>query len=369
MKGLWYVALFACLALPAIAVAADPPTASTALPAPAPVDIVTLKDGSIVYGEVIEMSEGTLHIRTPASADSWIKVKWSEVAKLTVTHPLPFHLKEGSVIVGTAASDADGTLTLQVEQLKSPLSVPLDSIASVNPLIQPPVVYMGNLQGAYTQASGNSHLRSASLIGEFNGRSESLRLTIVGRYVYGDDAGRLQVRNSRGTIKLDFFVTKKLYWFASAYFEQDTFQDLNLRTALASGPGYQFIDKGDYDGPWLKDMTLYAEAGLAYYNVDFKTAPDETSFRARWSLKFNWPIMDEKVTVYHFDEFFPSLQDAKDYYLTADSGVRFKLFAGFVSGFQWTLRYNSAPAPGTKTTDNLYLITLGYAFDTSRKRS
>ena len=75
------------------------------------------------------------------------------------------------------------------------------------------------------------------------------------RYVYGDDAGALITRNARGTIKLDFFITKRFFWFASAYFENDEFQDLKLRTALASGPGYQWIDREDFSGI-LKDMTL-----------------------------------------------------------------------------------------------------------------
>ena len=145
-------------------------------------------------------------------------------------------------------------------------------------------------------------MRSGSVIGEFTGRSDLLWLTILGRYIYGDDSGKLLVRNSRGTIKLDFFITKRFYWFASSYFEQDTFQDLKLRTALSSGPGYRFIDRGDYESPWLKDMTLYAEAGAAYFNEDFKVADDKASL---------------------------------DYYITADS---------------------------------LYLLTLGYSFDTSHKR-
>jgi hypothetical protein len=51
-----------------------------------------------------------------------------------------------------------------------------------------------------------------------------------------------------------------------------------------------------------------------------------------------------------------------------DNGVRFRIYEGFVSGIQVTTRYNSAPAQGTGTTDNLYLITLGYNFDTTRKR-
>lgn len=368
---LFVLALIGCLFILERANAADTPTAdplSASASTPTPLDVVTLKDGSIIYGEVIEMEGGELMIKTAFGVGDTVKVKWETVTKLTVNHPLPFHLKDGSVLVGTATEGSNGTINIQVEPLKSTLSLPLDSITSVNPLIQPPVIYTGNLQAGYSQASGNSHLRNASLIGEFIGRSESLRLTLLGRYIYGDDAGALLVRNSRGTIKLDFFMTKKFYWFTSAYFEQDTFQDLKLRTALASGPGYQFIDKDDYDSPWLKDMTLYAEAGLGYFNEDFTTAPDKSSFRGRWSIKFNWPFLDEKVTLYHFQEGFPSLQDTKDYYITADTGVRFKIIAGFVSSFQWTLRYNSRPAASTKDTDNLYLLTLGYAFDTSRKR-
>jgi Protein of unknown function, DUF481 len=64
--------------------------------------------------------------------------------------------------------------------------------------------------------------------------------------------------------------------------------------------------------------------------------------------------LDEKVTMYPFHEFFPSLQNTSEYYLAADTGARFKIIAGFVSGIQWTLRYNSQPAPGTKDTNNLY---------------
>jgi hypothetical protein len=51
-----------------------------------------------------------------------------------------------------------------------------------------------------------------------------------------------------------------------------------------------------------------------------------------------------------------------------DNGVRFKIFEGFVSGLQVTTRYNNNPPQGTGDTDNMYLFTLGYSFDTTRKR-
>lgn len=331
-----------------------------------PLDIVTLKDGSVIYGEVVEMDGGLLQIKS-ASAGDIIKIKWAEVSKLKVSHPIPFHLKEGTVLIGTVEEGEPGTMRLKAEPMQGTLTVPMDSVVSVNPLIQLPVIYVGSLTGGFSQTTGNSHLRNASLLGDFVARSEQLRLTLNGRYVYGDNANTLIARNARGTIKLDFFITKRLFWFASAYFENDRFQDLKMRTALASGPGYQFIDRGDFGGIF-KDMTFYAEAGVAYFNEDFRMADDTSSIRGRGSMKFNWPLLDDRIALYHYSEFYPSLQNTKNYYLTMDNGVRFKIIEGFVSNFQVTTRYNNNPVPGTGNTDNLYLMTLGYSFDTTRKR-
>jgi putative salt-induced outer membrane protein YdiY len=367
-KGFWIFALLICLITPHLVVAAEAPVAVETSPTPVPPDMVTLKDGGVLYGEVVEMSNGVLHFKTAAAADTIIKIKWANVEKLAINHPIPFHLKEGTVLIGTATEGPNGTINVKAEPLKGALEIPMDSIAAVNPIVQPPVIYVGTLNGGYSQATGNSHLRNASLLGDLVARSEQLRLTINGRYVYGDNDGELSARNARGTIKMDFFITKRFFWFASSYFEKDTFQDLKLRTALSSGPGYNFIEKGDYASPWLKDMSLYAEAGVSYFNEDYINTGDQTSLRGRWAVRLNWPILDERMTFYHYQEFYPSLQNTKDYFVTMDNGVRFKIIAGFVSGIQVTTRYNSAPTPGTGDTDNLYLLTLGYNFDTTRKR-
>lgn len=362
-NGSWvYLLLLVVLAImPAVYAQAETPSAS-----PAPLDIVTLKDGSVIYGQVVEMDGGLLQIKSAAAGDV-IKIKWSEVTKLKVSHPIPFHLKEGTVLIGTADEGEPGTMIIKAEPMQGTMTVPLESVTSVNPIVQPPVIYTGSITGAYSQTTGNSHLRNASFLGDFVARSEQLRLSINGRYVYGDNANSLVARNARGTIKLDFFITKRLYWFASAYVENDYFQDLKMRTALASGPGYQFIEQGDFAGVF-KDMTFYTEAGVAYFNEDFRVAEDQSSIRARVSMKWNWTLLDDRVTLYHFNEIFPSLENTSNFFLTMDNGVRFKLWEGFVSGFQVTTRYNSKPAAGTGDTDNLYLWTLGYSFDTTRKR-
>ncbi|HEX9743255.1 MAG TPA: DUF481 domain-containing protein [Nitrospiraceae bacterium] len=360
LKALVVVALGLLILTAGPVIAGEAPTA--------PPDVVTLKDGSIIHGEVVEMSGGELYVKTAFSVDEIVKVKWADVSKLAVNHPLPIHLRDGTMIMGTVTDGPAGSIIVKAESLQDSLTIPMDSIKSVNPLVQPPVVYSGSLQAGFSQTTGNSHLRNASMIGEFVGRSKQLRLSLLGRYVYGDDNERLLTRNSRGTAKLDFFVSKRFFWFASAYFEQDTFQDLKMRTALASGPGFQFIEQNDFDVSWLRDMTLYMETGLAYFNEDFKLAEDKSTFRGRFSVKFNWPFFDDRITLYHYQETYPSLQNFKDFYLTMDNGVRVKLFNGLASSIQVTTRYNNSPPPNTTDTDHLYLMTFGYSFDTSRKR-
>lgn len=345
------------------AFAEEGPPAATSTPLR---DAVTLKDGSVIYGEVIEMTGGLLHLRNSMVSDI-IKIKWGEISKLSVSHPIPFHLKDGTVLIGTVEESDPDMIKLKAGPTGSLMTVPMDVVTQVNPVVQSPVIYTGSLNAGYSQSAGNAHLKNISVIGDFVARSEQLRLSMLGRYVYGDNNGSLITRNARGSIKLDFFITKRFFWFASSYFEHDYFQDLKLRTAIASGPGYQWIERGDYNG-LLKDMTLYTEAGPSYFNEDFRTASDKASFRGRVSTKWNWPLLDDRITVYHYHEIYPSLQNFSDFFFTMDNGFRLKILEGLASGFQVTTRYNNRPPAGTVNTDNLYLLTLGYAFDTTRKR-
>ena len=330
-------------------------------------DVVTLKDGSVIYGEVIEMTGGLLHLKNSMVSDI-IKIKWEQISKLAVSHPIPFHLKDGTILIGTVEESDPDMIKLKAGPTGSIMTLPMDTVTQVNPVVQPAVIYTGSLNAGYSQATGNSQLLNISVLGDLVARSEQLRLTLLGRYVYGDDAGSILTRNARGTIKLDFFLTKRLFLYASAFFENDRLQRLRLRTSLSSGAGYQWIERGDSDG-LFKDATFYTEAGPAYFNEDFlDPIPDQASFRGRVAMKLNWPLFDDRITLYHYDEIFPSLQTFSDFYFTMDNGVRLKILGGLTSGFQVTTRYNNRPPAGTTDTDNLYLLTLGYALDTTRKR-
>jgi putative salt-induced outer membrane protein YdiY len=324
-------------------------------------DMVVLKDGSLIYGVVVEMTEDKLKLVTQFGADKFMMINWKDVANLAINHPVPVKLKDGTTIIGTVTTGQDGTIRLKAEPVTEQLTIALADVSAINPPVKPPVAFEGNFTLGMSGANGNANFSNASGLAELVGRSESLRLTFIGRYIYGEAENKVITRNSRGTIKLDFFLTKRFFWFVSSYFEQDTFQDLNLRTALSTGPGYQFIEKNDYAHPYLKDMQMYAEAGLAYFNEDFKLKQDQTSTRLRTSVKWDWGIIPDKIALYHYNEFFPSITDTADFYLTTDQGLVFNVVENFVAKIQYTYRYNNRPPAGVKPADSIYLITLGYS--------
>lgn len=324
---------------------------------------ITLKDGSQVYGEILEMTEGMIQVKALFhEGEDPIKIKWTEVTGIETQEPMTFVLSNGTTLQGKPSIAQPGILDVKTELLPEPIPVQVESVLAVNPPVKKAVTFIGNFNFGGSITSGNTDLRNFSFVGELVARSERLRLSMLGRYLYGENDHELNARNAYGTIKLDFFVTKRFYVYTGALFEQDTFQDLNLRSSLFAGPGYQFIDEGDYVSPYFSKMRLHGEIGLGYFNEDFKRAEDVNYFTGRWAINFHWPVLPW-LTVFHQHQGFPSLEKTKDWYVTSQQGIRMKVWENFVTTFQVNWRYDNAPAPDTKKADTQYLLTLGYAFE------
>ena len=324
-------------------------------------DRVTLKDGSVILGYVVNMVDGTLKIKTGFGGEDATTIVWSEVSKITTSQSLPWVINTGTTLNGTAQQAQAGELAVKVEPSGTVVPTPIDTVIAINPPEKKAVTYTGNVNVGASATGGNTNLNSANLLGEFTARAESLRLSLRGRWIYADKNGEVITRNTLGTAKLDYFLTERFYIFTSAFGEQDTFQDVNLRTALSGGHGYQLIEKNDFSGKHFRDMEVYAEAGLAFFNEDFKQAQDRNTFAGRWSIKWDWQVFSP-LAFFHYHEGFPGFEDLSDLYLTTEQGFRFTLFKNFIASTQVNWRFKNIPSPGFKKTDTQYLFTLGYKF-------
>ena len=325
-------------------------------------DQVTLNNATVIFGTILEMTEGTLLIKTGVVANDPISVPWDNVVGITTTHPLPWVLTDGTTIQGIAEDASTGRLVLKTDPLGTLFPIPLASVKAINPPARKLVRYTGNLNLGGDIQSGNTNFRSAHLTGEITARSEQQRLHLRGRWNYGDRNDAVITRNAFSAVKLDFFVTKRMYVAANGLFEQDTFQDLNIRSALGAGPGYQFIEQGDFSSRYLTDMEFYGEVGVAFLNEDFKQGDDQNIFTGRWAVKLDWDFLPV-ITFFHYHEAYPGFDKFPDLYITTEQGFRFTFFKNFIATTQVNWRFNDTPSPGFQKADTQYLLTLGYAFD------
>ena len=324
-------------------------------------DSVTLEDGSVVHGEVLSLADGALNVKTSFSGT--VSIEFSKVTRLRISRVLSFLFEDGVKHRATAASPGDRKLELSVEGSGEKIAVDFDNLQSIKiPETGRKPSVKGDISFGGGATDGNTRTRSANFNADFERRVDNQRLSAGLAYNYAEDLGGLTARNSKARLKYDHFLTEELFFFGSVLVEEDSFQDLNLRAAIAAGPGYQFIEEGDLKVGLLKGLAAYGEIGLSYVDEDFSQAGDNSYLAAKWSINMDWTILPG-LSLFHHHEGYPSLADIDDFYVTTETGIRMTLYENFISTLQVNWRWDNSPSPGFDRSDANYLLTFGYSFD------
>jgi putative salt-induced outer membrane protein YdiY len=323
---------------------------------------IILKDGSIIHGNIVEMSEGTLTVKAAYGAGDPFLIKWGEVVNIATSQPVTFILDDGSSLIGAAEKADLGEVRIKTGTLTLPIPVALASVKAINPTKKPPVKFEANFNFGSKISSGNTDDAQVNLLGGFIARSERLRLILDARYFYAEESNSVTDRNAFGTMDFNFFMIKRLYAFLAVLMQQDTFDDLELRTAVTAGPGYQFIEKGDYANPYLSMMSLQADVGAGFVNEDRKIGEDDNHGVLRESLRWEWEVIP-KLSIFHRHQIYPEMSDFNNYIINSLQGIRFNVYKGLsVSGqVQWN--YDNKPADDSKKGDTTIFLTLGYNYE------
>jgi len=317
-------------------------------------DEVQLANGDRLTGEIARMEKQLLLLKTTYAGD--VQLKWQEVVGITSDQELTFRLKNNEVWIGRAICPSKGRIQIEAQRIGESAELPLEQIEAINPSPPPPAItFKGNVAGGGNVSRGNTDETSANASADFEARSKRHRLTLAGKYNYGETDSEITTRNALGRIKYDFFLIKSLYTYAHGRFERDDFQDIKLRSVYGLGLGYQILD--------TERIGLFAEAGASYFNVDFFEARDRDYVGARESLSCNLDIIPKRIKFFHLHELYYSLDESKTYYLSSEQGFRLLLFRNFFAKFQVDFDYNSKPAPGKEKADISYIGSLGYEFE------
>jgi putative salt-induced outer membrane protein YdiY len=325
-------------------------TGSLALhPCIATADEIVMDNGSRVKGTVTGMAGDQVTITSDYAEP--IKLKTGKITSISTDSPVEIQTKGGEVLKGNLKTDSNGILSVEQTAGRERVVLDMKNIAAINP---PPatqwsgsVVVAGNLQ------TGNTERNALRIGADAVRRSEKDRFSLRAQYDISEEHKTLASRSIYGSLKYDYFFSKAFYGYLSIEMLNDSFKDLNLRTIVGPGVGYQLLD-----GP---RQSLGLEAGITYFSEDYRLATDKSWMAARLAANYFYKITDT-VQFTNNLVLYPSLERLSDFNMRNEAAISTSLGSGWSMKLANILEFDNTPSPGKKKTDSNFLLGLQYAF-------
>jgi putative salt-induced outer membrane protein YdiY len=323
-----------------------------ALCVPAAADQVTVKNGSVIIGDILHMTEGKLKMKTEFAGE--IEIPWEQVTAIETDEALPVELGEQGSLNAVLESPEPGKAEIIAASEDVTGTVELTRVTAINPPPPPPIKWSGSIVGAYSKSTGNTENTVAAIKADTRRRTDKDRVSVGLLWNYKEDEEGLSERNLLFTTKYDYFVNEKLFIYGNLGLQNDKFKDLRVRTSAGAGLGYQFVETERVD--------YSLEGGISYVNEDFYDAEDDDFVAGRISSNLDAWIIEEWLRFLQSTTWLVNLDDTGDWLLYTDTSLRLRISKDWSANAGLIYNYESEPPPDTEKEDTTYLLGLAYEF-------
>ena len=316
-------------------------------------DILVLKRGDAITGEVKELNRGKLSYKTDDMGT--LSVEWDKVAHLTSTNYFDVENRFGTRYFGRlAASEEQGELLII---LADTVRVRMTNIVAISRIR---ASFWSRLDGYvdlgidFQKANNNRQLNGS---GEVKYRGEKWASRLNGSTYFQRQEGADQT--SRNNLSLNGQRLFGNHWSALAFgaVEQNQQLGLDLRQTIGAGVTREFIH--------TNRMTFMAVASLAYANEDYTDEEDKTNtVQLPLGAEYQFFLFDSPKTDLSSDlTVVPILNDLGRWRIDFNVRVSYELISDFTIGFSFFDNFDSRPPSATASTNDYGLtFSIGYTF-------
>ncbi len=313
-------------------------------------DEVVLRNGDRISGELVRLDAGKLVIRTPYAGN--VSIDWKQVDTLSTDQPVYVFVDEANRVQAVFSQSGTGSVTLSGGDWLETAPLALDRVTRITRTPEPPVKVNGRINVGASSTSGNTDTEKVHADAEVIARTVKNRFTIGGAINRAEDRGVETESNWLAYLKYDHFINKKWYAYSNADMESDEFKDINLRTTLGVGTGYQFLE--------TPQTNLSLEGGATYVNTDYDVGTDDSYPAGRVAMRFDHFLFGTKTQFFHRNEGFFALDDSDNLFVRTQTGLRWPVIERLNATAQYNVDWDDNPAPGRAGTDRTVLFSLGY---------
>jgi len=330
-------------------------------------DRVETRDGSILYGNIIEVTDGNLSFETTYS--SIIRIPVVQVVSLSSSESLSIRDDQNRTLSGQSVPVPSGTLNLRNQDGTQRLAYqniqhlwPTDS---TDPFLAEELALTESLRMKWenslgfdlTGSSGNSDslgigLRVDSL---FANRDKELDAYLA--HSAQTTNGKTDVEETKLGAEYDSIFTEGMAWYLRSDYEHDPVENIQIRLTGALGLKYDWIKKESYQ------ISTRGGAAIRYEESTRSSIGSTNDPALDLGLDYSYQLNDSLFLESELS-LVPSLDDLSDYLFHHDLAVLFPIVADNV----WKIRsglagtYNSTPSANLEKADFKYYLRVVYDF-------
>ena len=315
-------------------------------------DVLILKNGDHITGEIKKLQRGTLEFKTERMGT--LNVEWPAVARLTSSIDFEVVLDDGRKFYGTLAPDAEeGLLDVAGAAMET---APLPSVVEITPFEKSFLSQVnGSLSVGYSFAQSNT---TSSWNAAANARYRTRNYLTTVSYSSLLNAQEGSATTTRNNLGLTFSRFLGSSWFAMglAQFLQSSELGVDLRSTAGGALGNSIIR--------TNRAVLAPFAGIGYSNsILVGSTPSRNELLAlagvqHYLFTFGHHKTDLTTSFYVL----PSLTESGHFRLEFQSDYRIKPF----SDFYWNLNvfdsFDNDPPPGGARNDSGVTTSLQWSF-------
>ena len=150
-------------------------------------DELSLKNGDRISGNILNMSDSQVVIKTSYAGE--ITVKWTEIANVKSDQKIAVMLKNGIEYIGNIVEAGKGLLKLDSSGKNEASSLSIEEIKMIRTSTVPVVKIKTRANAGLTYTRGNTNKDSSYFDGEFSARTTNNRYTAGGELNRTRDKG------------------------------------------------------------------------------------------------------------------------------------------------------------------------------------
>jgi len=325
-----------------------------ALPAAArdKTDVVVLRNGDRLTGEIKGMSRGKLDVNTDDAGR--LSIEWVKVQRVSSTHQYEVELSSGEKLYGILDSPSDGRLAVGAPPM--PDVVPIPEVVELVPMDD---AFANRVRAIFDLGftfAKSKYATTISTSGEFGYRSEDLgaRLTFDG-YFQSDNQSDAVSRGSIGLQGSWYFINR---WRAVLGALAEHNDELQLRVRLSLAPGVACsVVRNDWTEVWITGGV--AGSRESYMNGANNFALDAL-LGASWDAwRYDTPKLDLNSSLV----LLPGLSDFGRLRGTFTIKVKYEVFMDFNVGLAFSDTFDTRPPdPSAPNNDFIASLTIGWSY-------